>query len=86
MKRQKRNTRLIFFVIFSFLAISLVLWQWHVTSAEIKKTELHLEFAGKRLNEAEQIIEQDGTETQMDNLFLNYQNELNESQKIFLLE
>src|SRR3989339_607570 len=39
MKRQKRNTRLIFFVIFSFLAISLVLWQWHVTSAEIKKTE-----------------------------------------------
>ena len=53
-----------------------------VTKDEIKKTELHLEFAGKRLNEAEQIIEQDGTETQMDNLFLNYQNELNESQKI----
>src|SRR3989344_9392593 len=53
-----------------------------VTKDEIKKTELHLEFAAKRLNEAGQIMERNGTETQMDNLFLNYRNELNESRKI----
>lgn len=39
MKRQERNKRLIFFLVFSFLAISLVLWQWQLTRAEIKKTE-----------------------------------------------
>ena len=53
-----------------------------VTKDEIKKTELHLEFAAKRLNEAGQIMERNGTETQIDNLFLNYRNELNESRKI----
>ena len=53
-----------------------------VTKDEIKKTELHLEFAGKRLDEVEQLIESDKDGTQIDNALSSYQKELNESRKI----